>query len=325
MDEWKCWDLITLDILYAYCRGPEPTLEARRLNAYSRRRKLPILNLFLSPSTCLRLLLVLILLICLFVEMEAVRLRVQVRVTAARKKEEGKAKEKEGVSSSAPKAVSKGVTKRKGDGKDDRPSKKAFVTLGEKLPKKSSPPKPKHGASKRLITTSGPVAQDPDRRFFTHKDYALEMVGSIIRDKDVDRCAEQGMEELGVSGLFDLARICFFLCSFIHSLCLIADGYPVLQALVPMKALQDRGVAKEGVITYLHKCIKNLTDGQEQYKSARRTLNQEVKELKEKLEEEGRQKKKEQEAKEMVEKQLAALLGQVEMAKADTVKKFRAS
>ena len=314
MDEWKCWDLITLDILYAYCRGPKPTLEARRLNAYSRRRKLPILNLFLSPSTCLRLLLVLILLICLFVEMEAVRLRVQVRVTAARKKEEGKAKEKEGVSSSAPKAVSKGVTKRKGDGKDDRPSKKAFVTLGEKLPKKSSPPKPKHGASKRLITTSGPVAQDPDRRFFTHKDYALEMVGSIIRDKDVDRCAEQGMEELGVSGLFDLAWIC-----------LIADGYPVLQALVPMKALQDRGVAKEGVITYLHKCIKNLTDGQEQYKSALRTLNQEVKELKEKLEEEGCQKKKEQEAKETVEKQLAALLGQVEMAKADTVKKFRAS
>ena len=246
--------------------------------------------------------------------MEAVRLRVQVRVTATRKKEEGKAKEKEGVSSSAPKAVSKGVTKRKGDGKDDRPSKKAFVTLGEKLPKKSSPPKPKHGASKRLITTSGPVAQDPDRRFFTHKDYALEMVGSIIRDKDVDRCAEQGMEELGVSGLFDLAWIC-----------LIADGYPVLQALVPMKALQDRGVAKEGVITYLHKCIKNLTDGQEQYKSALRTLNQEVKELKEKLEEEGRQKKKEQEAKEMVEKQLAALLGQVEIAKADTVKKFRAS
>ena len=30
-----------------------------------------------------------------------------------------------------------------------------------------------------------------------------------------------------------------------------------------MKALQDRGVAKEGVITCLHKRIKNLTDGQE--------------------------------------------------------------
>ena len=60
-----------------------------------------------------------------------------------------------------------------------------------------------------------------------------------------------------------------------------------------MKALQDRGVAKEGVITRLHKRIKNLTDGQEQYKSALHTLNQEVMELKGKLEEEGRQKRKE--------------------------------
>ena len=55
-----------------------------------------------------------------------------------------------------------------------------------------------------------------------------------------------------------------------------------------MKVLQDRGVAKEGVITRLHKCIKNMTDGQKQYKKALRTLNQEVKELREKLEEEGR-------------------------------------
>ena len=58
-----------------------------------------------------------------------------------------------------------------------------------------------------------------------------------------------------------------------------------------MKALQDRGVAKEGVITHLHKCIKNLTDAQEQYKGALCTLNQEVKKLREKVEEEGRQKK----------------------------------
>lgn len=92
-----------------------------------------------------------------------------------------------------------------------------------------------------------------------------------------------------------------------------------------MKVWQDKGVAKEGVITLLHKCIKNMTDRQNQYKETLRTLNQQVKELKEKLEEEGHQKKKEQEAKETAEKELAALLGQVEMAKADTVKKFRAS
>ena len=69
-----------------------------------------------------------------------------------------------------------------------------------------------------------------------------------------------------------------------------------------MKALQDRGIAKEVVITHLHKRVKILTDEQEQYKGAVRTLNQEVKDLRGKLEEEGRQKKKEQEAKAMVEK-----------------------
>ena len=50
-----------------------------------------------------------------------------------------------------------------------------------------------------------------------------------------------------------------------------------------------------------------------------------MKELREKLEEEGCQKKKEQKAKEVVKKELTALLGQVEMAKADAVKEFKAS
>ena len=40
------------------------------------------------------------------------------------------------------------------------------------------------------MTTSGFVVQDPNRRLLTHKDYALEMVESIIRDKDVDLCVE---------------------------------------------------------------------------------------------------------------------------------------
>ena len=31
LDERKCWDLITLDTLHAYCGGPEPTLEVRHL------------------------------------------------------------------------------------------------------------------------------------------------------------------------------------------------------------------------------------------------------------------------------------------------------
>ena len=92
-----------------------------------------------------------------------------------------------------------------------------------------------------------------------------------------------------------------------------------------MKALQDRSVAQEGVIACLRKRNKTLTDEQEQYNEALRTLNKEVKELREKVEEEGRQKKKEQEAKAMVEKELTTFLGQMEMARADAVKEFKAS
>ena len=63
------------------------------------------------------------------------------------------------------------------------------------------------------------------------------------------------------------------------------------------------------MITRLHKHNWTLTDEQEQYKRDLHTLNTEVKELSEKLEEEGRQKKKEQKAKALVEKELMALLG----------------
>ena len=69
-----------------------------------------------------------------------------------------------------------------------------------------------------------------------------------------------------------------------------------------MKVLQDRSVAQERVIARLRKRNKTLTDEQEQYKDALRTLNKEVKELREKLKEEGRQKKNEQKAKAIVEK-----------------------
>ena len=123
--------------------------------------------------------------------MEAARLTVQVRVAAVHKKEGGGGgKEKEGTSLSAPKAVTKGAVKRNGDGKDDHPYKKVSVTPREKLPKKPSPPKPRHGVGKGLMMTSGPVIQDPDCSLLTHKDYALEMVESIIRDKDVNLCAK---------------------------------------------------------------------------------------------------------------------------------------
>ena len=95
-----------------------------------------------------------------------------------------------GASSSVAKAVGKGAQKRKANGKDNRPSKKVSTTPGEGLLKKPSPPKPKDGVGKGLMTTFGPVTQELDRRLITHKDYAVEMIGSIIKDKDVDLYVE---------------------------------------------------------------------------------------------------------------------------------------
>ena len=128
------------------------------------------------------------------------------RAATTRKKEEEKTKV--GESSSAPKAVGKGATKRKANGKDDRLSKKAFVTPGEKLPKKLSPSK--HGASKGLMMMPGPITQDSECRLLTHKDYAVEVLESIIKDKDADPCVGQATEELGDSGLYELAWVSIF-------------------------------------------------------------------------------------------------------------------
>ena len=48
-----------------------------------------------------------------------------------------------------------------------------------------------------------------------------------------------------------------------------------------VKALQDRCVAKEGVVTQVRKHNTNLLNQQAQYKEAVRTLNQELKEVRE--------------------------------------------
>ena len=125
-----------------------------------------------------------------------------------------KAKRKEGASSSAPKAVRKGAPKRKADEKDDHPPKKVSVTLGDKLPKKSSPLKLSHGAGKGLMPMSGPVTQGLDRCLPIQKDYTVEVIESIIKDKDVDPCTEEMTEKLGVLGLFDLTQVRLFLFSF---------------------------------------------------------------------------------------------------------------
>jgi len=112
-----------------------------------------------------------------------------------------------------------------------------------------------------------------------------------------------------------------FTLLFVHKLMVVFH----FQVLVHMKALQDRCVAEEGVISCLRKCNETPTNKHDQYKQALRTLNKDVKELNEKLKEETRQRVKEQKAKASLEKELTALLEQVEMARTDVVTKFKAS
>ena len=58
------------------------------------------------------------------------------------------------------------------------------------------------------MTWKGPVALGAIRKILTHKDYAVEMVNSIIKETDLDPCADQTTEDLGASGLYDLSRVC---------------------------------------------------------------------------------------------------------------------
>ena len=130
----------------------------------------------------------------------------KVRAAAAHKKEEEKkTKGIEGTSSSVPKAIHKGLAKRKTDEDSDCLPKKVAVTLGDANSKKS-PPKSGLGASKGMMTSAGLVIEGT-RRLLTHKDYAVEEVKALIKPTDVDPYAELGTEELGALALFDLTRV----------------------------------------------------------------------------------------------------------------------
>ena len=130
----------------------------------------------------------------------------RVRAAATRQKEEKRAKEGGGETSSTLKTVTK-QAKRKPDGSDGCPSKKAIVTTGDGAAKEKSPFKPSHGAGKGVITSLGPVNEGPCR-LWTHKDYAIGEVRSFIKPTNIEPCDLLGTEDLGVSTLFDLTRVC---------------------------------------------------------------------------------------------------------------------
>jgi len=185
--------------------------------------------------------------------MEAARQRV--RVAAARKKEKER-KAKEGASSSAPKAVAKGSAKRKADGKDDRPSKKATVTPRNEHVKRS-PPKSSRGVGKGVMTSSGPVIEGP-RRLLTHKDYAIEGVESFIKLTDVEPCDQLGTKDLEVLALFDLTRVCLlpWLIFYLVSFCPLTDDCIIFKLWCVLRHFKIGVLPKRGSSTRLGKVLK---------------------------------------------------------------------
>ena len=127
----------------------------------------------------------------------------------ARQKAEKKAQEAGGEVSSTSKASTK-QAKRKPDGSDRCPAKKATVTPGNGAAKEKSPPKPSHGTGKGAMTSLGPVNEGPCH-LLTHKDYVVEEVKSFIKLADLEPCDQLGTEDLGASALFDLTRVCLLL------------------------------------------------------------------------------------------------------------------
>ena len=128
----------------------------------------------------------------------------RIRAAAARQKAEKKEQEAGGEASSTPKVPTR-QAKRKPDGSNRGPTKKAAVTPSSV--KENSPPKPSHGAGKGAMTSLGPINEDPCR-LLTHKDYAVEEVKSFVKPTNIEPCDQLGMEDLGASALFDLTRVC---------------------------------------------------------------------------------------------------------------------
>ena len=137
----------------------------------------------------------------------------RIRAAAARQKAEKKAQEAGGEVSSTPKVPTR-QAKRKPDGSDRRPAKKAAVTSGSV--KEKSPLKPSHGAGKGAMTSLGPVNEGPCR-LLNHKDYAVKEVKSFVKPADIEPCDQLGTKDLGASALFDLTRVCLLpLSKWLH-------------------------------------------------------------------------------------------------------------
>ena len=160
----------------------------------------------------------------------------------------------------------------------------------------------------------------------THKDYIVEMVTLIIKEMDLDPCGEHSSEDLGASSLYDLTRVCPFYSHYTSKIFYSDFNHHALfQALVCIKALQDRCMTNEGVIWRFRKPQEIENKEGAQYSEAIYTLNQELTAKTKVLTEETHRLEEAEKAKTNLATKLAALHEQMEKARADVMAKFRIS
>ena len=99
----------------------------------------------------------------------------------------------------------------------------------------------------------------------------------------------------------------------------------LIQALVRMRALQDRCIANEWMIRRYRKCQEIKNKERDQYKETVRILNEELMTTTAKLKEESRLREEAEKAKVDLVTELTTLRRQVDKVKADAVVEFRVS
>ena len=99
--------------------------------------------------------------------------------------------------------------KRKLMDKGDRPPKKPMevvvTTVGEK-PVATQVPLPCYGISKGLMTTKGPILEQPPPLLREDPWHVVGFLLSIIKDNDYEDLGNHATEAMGESGLFGLAQ-----------------------------------------------------------------------------------------------------------------------
>lgn len=72
------------------------------------------------------------------------------------------------------------------------------------------------------------VVFGPIQRLVTHKDYAVEMINSIIKGANLDACGEHTLKDLGAFSFYDLLRVCIRQFFVLHIFSFYSNHHPYI-------------------------------------------------------------------------------------------------